>query len=238
MRTVAIESFIGRVRKRLRWRAMDDFLRQVAGVIHVGANTGQERDLYDRYSLWVLWIEPIPEVFRELRENIVGRHRQCAFQALVSDSDGVEVPFYVANNQGASSSMLDLHLHREIWPTIEYDRTLQLRTTTLASLLRREAIDLTRYDALVIDTQGSELLVLKGAAEFLPAFTFIKVEVPDFEAYKGCCRVADVAAFLSERGWREYARERFAQRPGGGSYFDIVFRQHRASARVVQGTKP
>jgi FkbM family methyltransferase len=140
----------------------------------VGANTGQERDLYHRYSLRVIWIEPIPWIFRRLTENIAGRQRQCALQAFVTDSDGAEVPFYVSN-QSAASSIFGLHLDREIWPTVEYDRVIRVRTTRLASFLQREAIDLAGYDALVIDTQGSELLALRGAEEILPAFAFIKI---------------------------------------------------------------
>jgi hypothetical protein len=38
------------------------FLRRTKGVVHVGANEGQERDIYARYNLNVLWIEPLPDV--------------------------------------------------------------------------------------------------------------------------------------------------------------------------------
>ena len=36
------------------------FLADARGVIHVGANVGQERDLYAAYRLPVVWIEPTP----------------------------------------------------------------------------------------------------------------------------------------------------------------------------------
>ena len=44
-------------------------LSQCRGVIHVGANSGQERKVYARLGLDVLWIEPIPGVFAELCES-------------------------------------------------------------------------------------------------------------------------------------------------------------------------
>ena len=44
----------------------DDFLRSCSGVIHVGANSGQERELYAQHGLNVVWIEPIPEVYTAL----------------------------------------------------------------------------------------------------------------------------------------------------------------------------
>ena len=63
-------------------------------------------------------------------------------------------------------------------------------------MLARERIDRARYDALVMDTQGSELLVLRGAEPVLEHFRFIKTEVPDFEAYAGCAQLDDIERFL------------------------------------------
>ena len=46
------------------------FLKKIKGIIHVGANVGQEKEEYDNNSLEVLWIEPIPEIFDQLQINI------------------------------------------------------------------------------------------------------------------------------------------------------------------------
>ena len=199
------------------------FLRTARGVVHVGANVGQERDLYERHGLEVLWIEPIPDVFKALAANIRAFPRQRALECLVTDRDDAPYEFNVANNGGESSSILELKEHRDVWPKVDFTRTITLRSSTLATLLARERIDLERYDALVMDTQGSELLVLKGADAVLGHFRFIKTEVPDFEAYAGCARLDDIARFLAERGYAELARHRFATRMGGGSYFDVVY---------------
>jgi hypothetical protein len=42
---------------------LTSFLRKVNGLIHIGANIGQERAIYAEYDLRVAWIEPIPDVF-------------------------------------------------------------------------------------------------------------------------------------------------------------------------------
>jgi FkbM family methyltransferase len=201
------------------------FLRKVSGVIHVGANTGQERDLYERYGLRVIWIEPIPEVFETLRMNLTGFPRQAALQYLVTDQDDAEYRFHIANNNGVSSSILDLKLHKDIWPEIAYERAITLRSKTLASLLEGEGIEPRDYDALMMDTQGSELLVLKGAVPILKNFKYIKTEVADFEVYAGCCQLADIASFLTPYGYREYWRNKFAERVEGGSCYDIVYKR-------------
>ncbi len=214
-------------RARLRKNA-EPFLRKARGVVHVGANTGVEAELYAALGLNVLWIEPIPEVFAALEQNIKSFPRQRALRGLVTDQEDAEYQFNVASNHGASSSILDFADHKDIWPTISFEKTITLRSRTLEAMLRAAAIDIADYDCLILDTQGSELLVLKGASPILKHFRFIKTEVADFEAYKGCCQVGDITDFLGQYRFSEIHRNKFAERPGGGgAYYDITFaREH------------
>lgn len=199
------------------------FLRHVKGVIHVGANTGQERDSYQDYGLRVLWVEPIPDIYKILADNIHGYPNQKAFQRLVTDKDDVEYQFNVANNGGQSSSILPLKLHKDLWPLVEYSETLSLKSTTLSSLFAKEGIDPTQYDALVMDTQGSELLVLTGAEKLLNGIKYIKTEVSDFDAYGGGCQLRDIQAFLEQRGYQERSRQVFGHHKDGGCYYNLVY---------------
>ena len=94
MITSKIKAILHQARSMLK-RDPDRFLRKVSGVIHVGANAGQERELYAKFGLRVIWIEPIPEVFEKLKMNVAKfspaacaqmscyRSRQC----------GVPVPY-------------------------------------------------------------------------------------------------------------------------------------------------
>jgi len=50
----AILSWTGSILKK----DPDGFLQKVSGVVHIGANTGQERELYKKYGLRVIWVEP------------------------------------------------------------------------------------------------------------------------------------------------------------------------------------
>jgi len=177
-------------------RDPEEFLRKVSGIIHVGANTGQERDLYEKYGLRVIWIEPIPEVFNTLKANIRDYPNQQAFRYLVTDQEDVAYEFHISNKNGVSSSILDLKLHKDIWPHVTFEKTITLQSVTLASLLKKEQIDISKYDTLIIDTQGSELLILWGAIPILRKFKYIKTEVADFESYVGCCLLSDLNSFL------------------------------------------
>lgn len=205
----------------------DAFLRKLRGVVHVGANSGQERETYARYGLNVLWIEPIPEVFDMLTANLRAFPQQRAVQALVADLEGLPLELKIANNQGASSSIFDLDLHRDIWPDVTYERTYATTSTTLPALVRVNGIDLNLYDGLILDTQGSELLILRGAAELLPRFKFIKTEVADFSSYAGGCQLSELDAFLRSRGFVQHRKVKFAGHPSGGSYYDVVYRRAR-----------
>jgi FkbM family methyltransferase len=201
------------------------FLKHVSGVVHVGASTGQERYLYRKHSLDVVWIEPIPEVFNRLAAHLREFEKQVAFQALVTDVDNEEYTLNISSNDGLSSSIFELKHHRDIWPNVTYVKRLPLRSTTLLTLFKNENIDACKYQALIMDTQGSELLVLRGCGPLLHQFEFIKTEVPDFESYEGCCQLADIQTFMEDHGFREISRAEFARSPGRGSYYDIVFQR-------------
>ena len=205
----------------------DPFLKSCSRIVHIGANIGQERELYECYGLSVVWIEPIPAVYQELVRNIKPYPRQRAIQALLTDRPGDMVKFNIASNSGASSSIFDLALHKDIWPEVGYVDQIELRTETLDRVLAMRGIDLP-IDALILDTQGSELLVLKGAEAALRQVSFVKIEAADFEAYKGCATVATIEAFLKKFSFRRVKKTRFARHPSGGGYYDLLFKRFGA----------
>ncbi len=198
---------------------IDAFLQQAKGVIHVGANDGGERDVYKQWDLAVLWVEPIPSVFDKLSYNIEDYPKQLAVNALLTDQPGKIYKFNISNNEGHSSSVLELKLHKDIWPEVWHDKQIDIMSTTLDSIVH----DAGKYDALVIDTQGSELLVLKGGEWVLRHSKWIKVEAADFEAYENCATVQSVTQYLTQRGFQLKRKDMFATRPGGGTYFDLLF---------------
>ncbi|MBE7512561.1 MAG: FkbM family methyltransferase [Anaerolineales bacterium] len=212
---------------RFRWetRHLDAFLRDVRGVIHVGAHTGEEADLYAARGLDVIWLEPIPAVFAQLEKNIAPFPRQRAIRALISSADDQPITFHVADNAGSSSSLFEFARHTELYGEVAMGQTLTLQTVTLSTLAQREQIDLSKYDALVMDTQASELLVLQGAAPILDGFRYIKTEAADFELYKGGCQLKDIEAFLSPRGYREIARYLYIEKADVGHCYDVVYRR-------------
>jgi FkbM family methyltransferase len=221
---------VGLLRRKLRSRP-DPFLRHCRGIVHVGANDGQEREIYNDYGLRVVWVEAIPDVYELLIKNIEPYVKQIAINALLTDAIGEKVKFYIANNNGASSSIFDLALHKDIWPEVDYVRSIELETDTLDNLLSSRRVDQSEIDALVLDTQGSELLVLKGSERLLHRISYVKVEAADFEAYKGGATVESLKQFLKGFSLVLAGKNEFAQHPQCGKYYDLLFKRQASANR-------
>ena len=221
--------FNRRLKKLAFGHATEDFYQEITGLIHVGANYGQEAKAYDKLGLEVLWVEAIPEIHDSLRDVIQDFKKQKAIAALVTDVDGQEYQFNISNNNGLSSSIYELKDHKDIWPSVHYINSLKLKSKTLNSVLLDNNINPTDYQALVLDTQGSELLVLKGCLPLLQHIKYIKTEVANFEAYEGGCQLEELNQFITNQGFVEISRREMAQHKQGGSYYDIIYKRISAT---------
>ena len=205
---------------------LDGYLRNITGLIHIGANLGQERRYYWLIGLDVIWVEPIKEVYEALVDNIANYPRQIAYEALLTNRSGEQVRFSVASNNGASSSILPLQDHARLWPDVSYSETRTLISTTLKDLIADNDIPLDNYQALTLDVEGAEKMVLEGGLDLLNRFKYIKCEAADFPARTGTPTAQDLNQVLRAQGFRELARRPFAMGPGDeGTYWDIVWKR-------------
>ena len=211
----------------------DRFLKRCRAIVHVGANEGQEREIYNRYKLMVFWIEPIPDVYQRLVKNISAYGKQVAIQALVTDRPDQTVKFNISTFNGVSSSIFDLALHKDIWPENVYIDALEMQTETLDRLLERGLIRLP-IDAIILDIQGAELLALKGGEALLRQTQYVKAEAADFEAYKGCAKVDEIAQFLKERSFDLIGATKCGQHPSAGAYYDLVFKRATGAQQAAR----
>ena len=202
---------------------MDHFLKHSKGVIHIGGHYGEEKDLYEKYHLNVLWIEAMQESVVQLIQEIKSYSNQRVIQALVLDVDDKKYNFYISSNEGASSSIFQLDQHKMIWPEINLIAEIELESITLNALVKKEKIDLTLYDSLVLDTQGSELLILKGAGNILKNFKYIKTEAANFQSYQGGCLLHEIENYLQSQGFELVSINEFASAKQIGSYYDVVY---------------
>jgi FkbM family methyltransferase len=202
----------------------DQYLQFCSNIVHVGANSGQERALYHSHDLMVFWIEPIPDLYEQLVRNIQPYPKQIAIRALLTDKAGDTMQLNIANNSGLSSSIFDLRLHKDIWPEVDFVDHVSVVSETLDGLVERGLIPPV-IDAIILDTQGSELLVLKGAQAVLHQVSFVKVEAADFESYKGCATVGMIKEFLEGLSFDLVKKEEQIRHPSGGGYYELYFKK-------------
>jgi hypothetical protein len=94
--------------------------------------------------------------------------------------------------------MLDLGTHKRQHPDVHYVEDIQVTTRRLD----QTGIDFTGYDYLSADTQGSELMVLKGMGDLLRQFKWIYLEVNKAAVYVNCPHVNDLDLFLNGFGFK------------------------------------
>lgn len=176
-------------------------------LIHVGAHLAEERPRYEALGYRdVLWIEASSGVHARLVEALAVqsgapvRHR--AVCALVSDTDGGEAVLRESSNDGMSSSIFPLAAYaRKRWPAVHETGVVERRVTRTLDSVAEEAGLAKVVDTLVVDVQGAELLVLKGAPRVLSHARAVIAEVSTRPLYDGGVLYPELRDYLAARGF-------------------------------------
>ena len=184
---------------------------KVDGAIHVGAHRGEE--IYDYESLGaksVVWIEPNPDVFEELQvylERAESSVESMGFCVAASDTDAGEVDFhicygpdagYLTGNKGCSTLLEPGSDQMKEW----HQKTIKVESVRLDTLMKDNELSFDDYQILDMDTQGAELMVLKGADEVLKHVKYVTTEAtwsnPD---YIGGVMFDELSEYLGKYGF-------------------------------------
>ena len=186
---------------------LSQFGRRFSSVIHVGANDGKEVPEYKKHLLkHAVLIEPLPNVFERLKQKIIGHDGFVAVQALCSDLPNIKRDFYVASNNGQSSSLLKPTRHVVEHPDVAFNSKIEIESTTLDLVMvateEKSKINRAQFDTLILDVQGAELMVLKGACRTLDHIRFVYSEVSYGGLYENDVIFEDLQQFLKCFGFR------------------------------------
>jgi FkbM family methyltransferase len=170
------------------------------GVLHVGANVGEEAPVYDELGIKdVVWIEGNPDIIPKLIEN-TSKYKHGVVLACIGDVEGEEVTFNISNNGSQSSSILELGTHKIAHPEVYYTESFKTKTRRLDVLFGE--IGIGEIDFINIDLQGAELKALRGMGDLLKQFKWAYLEVNKAELYKGCALVEDIDMYLLGFGFK------------------------------------
>jgi len=184
------------------WHALEQHVPAGGTFVDVGAHLGW-------YSLKaakvvgpkgrVIAVEPNHETLLRLRDNI----RASGASAVIvvapvacSDSE-TTLTFYAAHRSNTGASSLSSANASGVGPIAA---SYQVRTRRLDDIVREAGV--TRVDAVKIDVEGAEFLVLKGAVETLDRYRpVVSVELTDPTLKSMGSSAEEVMAFMRAHGY-------------------------------------
>ncbi len=190
----------------------------VTGIIQVGAHKGGELEYIESMTSNILLFEPQKNVFDELKRKIKSSTIAENF-ALGSDNQENCMMYKEFSNDSQSSSLLKPALHLEQYPRIKFTEMESVNIKTLDSYLETSKV---QYNILMIDVQGFELNVLRGAKNTLKHIDYILCEVNREELYENCAKVEEIDDYLLDFGF-----DRIVTNWAGWTWGDALYENKR-----------
>lgn len=165
------------------------------GIIHIGARYAEELKIYKNHDIEnILWIEADPEAKIKLKQATSNHLGSKVAMFAATDLTG-PVTLRKTSNDGHSSSILKLKNHLLHYPSIVETKTFEVSGYRLDEYLSPK--EQSKYNVLVLDVQGAELIVLRGAAGMLNNVDAIIAETNYDELYNNAVLIKDLDAFLA-----------------------------------------
>jgi FkbM family methyltransferase len=162
------------------------------GILHVGAHKAEEIYAYEKYigRNKILWVEAM----KDKVEYCISKFPNILVEnATVSDKEEI-VKFNESNNDGLSSSFLELGIHKIKHPEVHYIKSYEVKTSLLENILSKyENIE---FNFLNFDIQGAELKALKGMGKYLNNVDYVYLEVNSDYVYEKCNLVEEIDEYL------------------------------------------
>ncbi len=177
-------------------RAYQTFNVPKSGLIHIGARYAEELNFYKHHALQdILWIEADPEAETKLTLKVAKHPGSKVAIFAATDTNG-QIDLRKTSNDGHSSSILKLKNHSKYYPGIVEDKVLTVQQRRLDDFLAENAELRNKYNTLVMDIQGAELIALKGAVQTLEGIDAIITETNYNELYEGAAFIKTLDDFL------------------------------------------
>jgi FkbM family methyltransferase len=184
-------------------------------LFEVGACEGEDTIRLKRRfpNASVYAFEPLPENVTRARQNLAkyGVRDAEIFQLALGDRVG-RSEFYVSSGHpdqvprtedwdygNKSSSLLPPKEHTRVLPWVKFDRTIQVETTRIDRFCDEHSID--TIDLVHLDVQGAEVVVLRGAGDYVKRIGAIWMEVAAIELYEDQPLKNEVERFMHDHGF-------------------------------------
>lgn len=184
--------------------AIEKYNLHIKGVVQCGAHWAEEHDIYVGLGINnIVYIEPCKNAFNVLLQKFNSASEYLTEKVFITlcncacaDVEGYAEMFSSSNNQGQSNSILKPYLHLEQHPEVVFEEKEMVEVRKLDNL----GIPIS-YNLLVLDTQGSEGLILKGATETLKHIDCIYTEINRDYTYENNMLLDEMEEYLKPFGF-------------------------------------
>ena len=208
-------------------------------VIVVGAwDGGEVKDFLEAGVQMVYLFEAEPSAIKILTKGYGGNPQVKLFEGAVASEAGQVKKFHILNHGSSSLFAPNLDLLKKILPDFQVNSEIQVRTITLDDSLRDhyEQLSENKLDTLLIlDIQGGELEAIKGASQLLKRVGWIQAEVSTTELYQDQNTLAQLDAYLKEKGFRRVSTRIHPEiNHGDALYFrpDLISKSFLSAMRI------
>lgn len=177
------------------------------GIIHVGANIGEEIPLYkDLEFQRILLFEPIKESYDKIPNDSGVYKVNLAVGETTKTIDFYVSEYTKPNGElifGESSSALRPKEHLNFYTGVKFTSNRKVNMTSLDEwfLQTNTGLRPTDFSCLVLDTQGYEGWVLQGAKNLLKTVKVIYTEVSTSELYENNTSLGYLDHTLKNKGF-------------------------------------
>ena len=161
---------------------------KIKGFIQIGACIGEEIPYWNKLQIQnQVYIEPIPEIFAQLVENIKLQEFKPNVKAIncaVGKRDEIK-DFFISKGSYCSSSLLQFDLNATKYgDTLQSIGSIKVPVKTLNTIWKEHNLNYNDYNLLYVDAQGCEGLIVKGGEEIIRNIDFFFVEVNIIPLYE------------------------------------------------------
>jgi FkbM family methyltransferase len=162
----------------------------------VGAHKGEEIESYLAAGIQkAAFIEPLHDNFIVLENRVKSHDGYEAYKFAAGDVNE-PATLYLASNELQSSSILKPSLHLKENPEIYFNAEEEVEKVRIDNLVLSASLNF-----WVIDVQGYEIQVLKGAGNKIQECDYIFVELNRAEVYENCTKIEELDHYLKQQGF-------------------------------------
>lgn len=186
----------------------------ITGILHIGGHYGREISEYQKHNVNnIVLFEPLSHNYSILTENVSNINSNIITHKVALGNENKKVRMNVSDNEGQSSSILNPKVHLTAHPEVSFVGTEEVEMKKL------DDYNYKNYNMIVIDVQGYELEVFKGAIDTLKNVNYIFCEVNRDEVYEGNAKIEEIDEFLLEQGFERMEVEWYYSQVFGDAFY-------------------